>query len=70
MALTTSDWQIGPSLRCWRCGSRTSDGRMHGTAKRFTCRHCSLDLDMEREASRLALVATEVSEREAMWEMP
>ena len=70
MALTTSDWQLGPSLRCWRCGSRTNDGRMHGAANRFTCRHCSLDLDMEREASRLALVATEVSEREAMWEMP
>lgn len=68
MALTTGDWTLGPqSARCWRCGSRTTDGRADWN--RFTCRHCALDLDVDREASRLALVADEVSEREAMWGM-
>jgi len=64
-------------VRCCQCGKRCSDGNdWHG---RFRCDDCARE-GAERsrrqqqaqalETERLALVAAEVSEREAMWSMP
>jgi hypothetical protein len=75
MALTTSDW-IGRAMmgrvpwnRCCYCGSETSAGRFDYIG-RYRCDGCRQRHDANAEVIRLAALAREVREREAMWCLP